>query len=150
MAVALFAASAVPAQAASATRTMGATITIQANCQVSSAGTMDFGTVGVLNANNDAQSTLTVECSEDTAFQVGLDNGAQGSREMANGAQSVSYELYSDPAHTASWGNMVGSDTVSGMGTGGALALTVYGRVPPQATPVPGTYSDTVTVTITY
>ncbi|WP_163468383.1 spore coat protein U domain-containing protein, partial [Klebsiella michiganensis] len=27
---------------------------------------------------------------------------------------------------------------------------TVYGRVPVQTTPAPGTYTDTITVTVTY
>ncbi|WP_281408372.1 spore coat protein U domain-containing protein [Rhizobium sp. SG741] len=31
-----------------------------------------------------------------------------------------------------------------------AQALTVYGRVPPPTTPLPGTYTDTVVVTLTY
>ena len=28
--------------------------------------------------------------------------------------------------------------------------LTVYGRVAPQATPAPGTYTDTITATLTH
>nr|WP_281033880.1 spore coat protein U domain-containing protein [Mesorhizobium sp. M4B.F.Ca.ET.049.02.1.2] len=35
-------------------------------------------------------------------------------------------------------------------GVGTAQNLTVYGRVPPQTTPSPGVYTDTVIVTVTY
>ncbi|MCE3520182.1 spore coat protein U domain-containing protein, partial [Escherichia coli] len=35
-------------------------------------------------------------------------------------------------------------------GSGAAQPYTVYGRVPVQTTPAPGTYTDTITVTVTY
>ena len=38
---------------------------------------------------------------------------------------------------------------MAGLGTGAAQSYTVYGLVP-QATPRPGSYSDTVTATITF
>ena len=39
---------------------------------------------------------------------------------------------------------------MAGLGTGAAQSYTVYGLVPPQAAPRPGSYSDTVTATITF
>jgi outer membrane usher protein len=39
---------------------------------------------------------------------------------------------------------------VASTGNGASQPFTVYGRVPPQTTPTPGAYSDTVTVTVTY
>jgi spore coat protein U-like protein len=44
----------------------------------------------------------------------------------------------------------VSSDAVAATGNGSAQSFTVYGRVPPQAAPAPGNYSDTITVTVTY
>jgi spore coat protein U-like protein len=58
--------------------------------------------------------------------------------------------LYSDSGRTTNWGNTVGTDTVSGTGTGSAQSLTAYGRIPSQPTPAPATYSDTIVVTLTY
>ena len=43
-----------------------------------------------------------------------------------------------------------GTNTLAGTGTGLAQSATVYGRIPPQATPSPGTYNDTIVVTLTY
>ena len=48
------------------------------------------------------------------------------------------------------WGNTVGTDTQAATGTGAAQTYTIYGRIPPQTTPAPATYSDTITVTVTY
>jgi spore coat protein U-like protein len=63
---------------------------------------------------------------------------------------TVNYKLYSDTNHTTNWGNTVSTDTVSDTGTGASVNYTVYGRIPPQTTPAPGAYTDTVTVTVTY
>jgi spore coat protein U-like protein len=67
-----------------------------------------------------------------------------------SGSNFINYALYRDSARTANWGNTVGTDTVSGTGTGANQSLTVYGRVPAQTTPVAGTYTDTIVVTVTY
>jgi len=47
-------------------------------------------------------------------------------------------------------GNTVGTNTVSGTGSGAAQNFTVFGRVPSQTTPPPATYSDTIVTTVTY
>ena len=64
--------------------TVSATVTSQ--CAVS-ATTLDFGTVGLLLANTDGTSTLTVQCANSVAYQVGLDNGqhAAGSTRRMQG-----------------------------------------------------------------
>ena len=69
---------------------------------------------------------------------------------MTSGAAIVNYSLYSDSGRTTVWGNTVGTDTVAATGSGASQSYTVYGRVTAQTTPAPGTYSDTVTVTVTY
>jgi spore coat protein U-like protein len=51
---------------------------------------------------------------------------------------------------TTNWGNTVGTDTVAGTGNGSGQVYTVYGQISAQTTPAPGTYNDTITVTITY
>ena len=71
-------------------------------------------------------------------------------RKLTSGGNTVNYALYSDAAHTTIWGNTVSTDTVAGTGAGSAQNFTVYGRVPPQAAPAPGNYSDTITVTVMY
>ncbi|MEP6940098.1 MAG: spore coat U domain-containing protein [Rudaea sp.] len=130
------------------------TATVAKNCTVS-ATTLDFGTpAGFLTANVDVTSTITTQCTSTTPYQIGLNNGANASgtvRRMAGGtAEFIAYELYRNSARSTRWGNTVGVDTVAATGNGNALATTVYGRVAPQATPSPGSYSDTITVSVTY
>lgn len=118
------------------------------------ASDLGFGATGLLSAITNGTSTITVNCVSGTQYKIGLDNGqhALGStRNMqGSGGQKINYELYRDAARTLRWGNTPPTDTVNANGTGNNQNSTVYGRVPPQTTPSPGDYSDTVTVNITY
>ena len=69
---------------------------------------------------------------------------------MSAGANTVNYSLYSDSGRTTVWGNTIGTNTVAATGNGASQSYSVYGRVTAQTTPAPATYSDTVTVTVTY
>jgi spore coat protein U-like protein len=143
-----------PSQAATTTTTFNVSLTITASCTVS-ATALAFGSSGVIAANIDNTSTVTVQCTNTTPYNVGLNAGTGtgatvSNRLMTAGGATVGYALYSDSGRTTNWGNTVGTDTKSGTGNGSGQALTVYGRVPPQSTPAPGAYSDTITVTVTY
>lgn len=122
------------------------------NCRVT-AQNINFGNHGVLDTQVDANGGLGVTCTPGTAYTVGLNNGLSGTgptaRRMMLGSRSVVYGLYKDAARSQPWGNSGGTLT-SGTGAGTAQNLTVYGRVPAQTTPSPGTYTDTVVVTVTY
>ena len=133
------------------------TFTVRANvvkyCEVS-ATDLDFGAVGLLNANVDATGTITVRCTNGTPYQIGLNGGLSGAtapdqRRMTFGANSVRYGIYRNSARTLGWGDQP-TNSVSGTGTGNAQNYTTYGRVFPQTTPPPGTYRDTIVVTVTY
>lgn len=124
-------------------------------CLINSATTLDFGSQGVLAANVDQTSTVTIQCTDTTPFNISLNAGTGtgatvAKRKLSNGGNTIDYSLYSDSNRTTVWGNTVSADTVAGTGNGAAQALTIYGRVTVQSTPAPGTYSDTVTVTVTY
>jgi spore coat protein U domain-containing protein, fimbrial subunit CupE1/2/3/6 len=141
--------------AATVTNTMPVKIIIQNACNVSTTAptALDFGTQGPLVANIDQTATITVTCTTNAPYNVGLDAGGGASinaRRMINGTNTVGYQLYRDTGRTTVWGNTVGTDTVAGTGNGTAQSLTVYGRVPPQTTPPAATYNDTVNVTVTY
>ncbi|RWR45739.1 SCPU domain-containing protein [Sinirhodobacter ferrireducens] len=128
--------------------------TVPPDCLVT-AGDLDFGTTGVLSAALDATSAISVTCTLGSAFDVGLNYGFYGSgpgdRQMRSTAgDAVSYRLYRDAARSLDWGTLADGLAQAGAGQGAAQAFTVYGRVPAQATPPPGAYSDTVVVTVTY
>jgi spore coat protein U-like protein len=143
------------ALASTTTSTFTTQITIAATCVINSASTLDFGTQGVLTANVDNTSTVSVQCTDTTPYNIGLDAGTGagatvGTRKLTNGGNTINYTLYSNAGRTTVWGNTVATDTVAATGNGAAQPYTVYGRVTAQTTPAPGTYTDTVTVTVTY
>lgn len=123
-------------------------------CHISAATDLEFGNVSTLDTARDQTSAIQLQCPVGTVWRVGLNEGSHAAgdaRRMAGpGGGHVRYELYRDSARSQRWGNTVDTDTSNGTGTGGVQALTVHGRVPAQETPVPGAYSDTVTVTLTF
>jgi spore coat protein U-like protein len=141
--------------AATTTSTFTVQVTLTASCTINSASTLNFGSQGVLIANVDQTSTIQVQCTDTTPYNIGLDAGTGSGatvavRKLTSGGATVNYTLYSNTGRTTVWGNTVGTDTVAATGNGTAQSYTVYGRVPPQSTPAPGTYTDTITVTVTY
>lgn len=130
------------------------TATVSSNCTIG-ATAISFGSQGILSSNTDAQGTLSIQCTSGLPYAVSLDGGLSGAtnptqRKMTFSTSSVTYGLYQDSARSTAWGSTAGVNTASGTGTGLAQSLTVYGRVPPQATPKAGTYNDTVVATVTY
>jgi spore coat protein U domain-containing protein, fimbrial subunit CupE1/2/3/6 len=134
-----------------ATAQFSVTATIVKNCTVS-ATNLAFGNyTGALNSST---STVSVTCTSTTPYTVGLSAGlATGatvtSRSMQNGSALLHYSLYSNSGHTTNWGNSSGS-WVSGTGNGAAQPLTVYGQIPAAQYVKPGSYTDTITVSVTY
>ena len=131
-----------------------ASATYSATCSVSAA-TLNFGSTGVLAAALDGTTSLTPTCSASTPYTIGLDGGSAGAsdpaqRKMSNGGAQITYGLYQNAGRSQAWGNSTGINTVAGTGTGSGQILTVYGRVPAQTTPAPGTYSDSIIATLTY
>jgi len=138
------------------TTTFTAQISIVASCTINSAGTLNFSSnQGVLIANVDQTSTISVQCTSGTGYNIGLDAGigtgaTVAVRKMTFSGSTINYSLYTDAGHTTVWGNTISTDTVAATGNGAPQSYTVFGRVPPQTTPAIGTYTDTVTVTVTY
>lgn len=126
---------------------------VDRTCNVS-AQDLNFGSRGVLSTNTDAASQLSVNCTTGLPYAVGLSGGTgnlppTARRMTRTGGQYITYGLYQDAARSTAWGSATGA-TLGGTGSGVAQTINVYGRVPPQTTPSPGVYSDTVAVTVTY
>jgi len=135
-----------------ATTSFTVTATIVADCTIT-ASTLSFGVYSGTTTN--ATSTLVVNCTKNAPYYVGLNAGtATGAtvttRRMMNGSNTLNYALYSNSARTINWGETVGTDTVSGTGSGANQSLTVYGQIPSGQALVPGSYSDTITAIVTY
>ncbi len=141
--------------AGTAATTMPVSMTITAGCTVT-ATSVAFGTQSTLGAATPATGTLGVTCTNTTPYTVSLDAGAGTGatttvRKMVGpAAATLTYGLYRDAAFTQNFGNTIGTDTAAGTGSGVSQPITVFGRVPAQASPAPGSYADTVNVTITF
>jgi spore coat protein U-like protein len=144
------------AMAATDTDTFDVTLTIVAACEVTADNDMAFGTQNFLDVAIDATADFTIQCTDSTVGTISLDQGlgtggSYTDRFMENGAEQIEYGLYTDAARSSYWGDgSLGSTTVVHTGTGAETTLTIYGRTTSGQGPPAGSYSDTITVTVTY
>jgi spore coat protein U-like protein len=151
------------AQAGTTTANLTATITVTAACTINAAALTFPATPGtsLLAAAVTGSTTVSVTCTSGSPYAIGMSNGgnyANSTRNMASGGNLIGYGLYVDPAYTYPWTTAAGNsacttanDCYLGTGNGSAQSVSIYGQVPIIATAPPsGTYSDTVTMTITF
>lgn len=142
------------ANAASGTTSMAVSAIVHDVCAVAATpvafGNYESGSSSVVNA----RGQVNVSCTVGTAYTVGLSGGTSANtaqRELSNGANgSLDYNLYQDAAYSVVWGDSAGVNTVSGTYTTAQQPLEVYGRISGGQAAAAGSYSDTITVTITY
>lgn len=144
-----------------ATLTNGCVFGSSLSSPTSNLGTINFGTMTALDSNVDTVSTagagsVVVTCTPGATVSIAMDYGIHGGnatrRFMQNSANSdtLGYQLFRDANRSQVWGN-------------GALVMSipsfpsttqtypVYARLYAVTTlPSAGTYTDTVTVTLTY
>ncbi len=150
------------------TTTFNVRITILKACTITAAAAtdVDFGSVaGDSTTNADAQGSVTARCSPLTPYNIALNAGLNAS--TANDVNTrrmkhtdgtvttnnfVAYQLYQNAARSTVWGSTVGTNTVTGTGTGLNQVYPVYGRVanPSANNAAAGAYLDTITATIIY
>ncbi len=142
-----------PAAAATSTTTFAVTAQVSSTCFIT-ATALDFGPY--TGVQTDGESTVSATCSTGTPYTIGLTQGTGagatvGSREMTGpGAEILDYTLAQDSGHTINWGDTIGTDTKAGTGTGAAQVFDVFGRIAAGQFVQAGSYSDTVTVTLTF
>jgi spore coat protein U-like protein len=152
--------SAAVAQAGTATTTFAVTATVQSTCSAT-ATPLAFPAYTPGGGAQAANSTISIKCTKNSPYTVALSAGSttgasETQRLMANGTNTLQYNLYTTAAFTTVMGDGTGgSVTTAGTGSGVATAnaLTVYGQLPDSATnqaAVTGNYSDLITVTVTY
>lgn len=141
-----------PAVGATDTGTLTVTATVTSNCALSG-GTLAFGTyVSGQTTNLDVQGSINyVNCPVGT-LTLELDNGANASgsqRRMKSGNNFLNYEIYKTSARSSAW--RTGADAVQlQLLQAGSGSVPVYGRIPAGQSVPPGSYTDTVTITLTF
>jgi spore coat protein U-like protein len=152
--------------AETATSTLTVTATVENSCianttttGTTSNATLAFGEVTSTTSNVDADTSsssstaVTVLCNSGAAWTL-VDNGGANlsdtQRRMSGGSSEyIPYDLYSDSEYANAVA--VGGTLASGSGSGSAVDVVLYGRIPAGATlPSAGDYTDTVTLTLSY
>lgn len=133
--------------------TFQAIATVTPMCLLQKPADLNFGTRSNLGTVTDATTAINLTCTRAASYSVELDrglnnNGVNRNMRLNTGTATVNYELYRDPARSQVW--RTGSNALTGTGTGVVQSLIVYGRIPTQATPAQGAFTDTVTVTVTF
>jgi len=149
-------AAAAPALAGTATGQFDVTATVLDNCAVT-ASDLNFGNYAPSSGTAvTASTTLQVVCTPSLAYTIALDGGtttgAVAARAMSDGgAGQLAYGLYTSSAYSTIWGDGTGAtQRVAGTGSGAAQPHTVYGRIPASQFVAAGSYSDRITVTVSY
>lgn len=127
-----------------------------------SAQTINFGTY-TISAQDAVTGTFTVGCTAILALSatvtVSAATGSSGSytnRTLTKGTSSLNYNLYTTSAYSTVWGDGTsGTSTMNQTQAIGLLTTTffnfpVYGRIPALQDVAPGTYTDSLIVTVTY
>jgi len=120
--------------------------------------TLDFGTDSALSsavrtANAGATQVVALRCTAGVVMRMRIDGGAHaagGLRQLRHASvdRRIPYRLYRDAAFTQEIAiDQAQAITVPGTGLLG-VALPVHGRLALPGDALPGTYTDTVTVTL--
>jgi hypothetical protein len=148
------------AAAAAAPATSDNTANVSATCQTPTTATLSFGNFNpLLGTALNSTTTIKIRCTNTTpitSIALSSGSGTVAARTMQmTGATSnkLNYQLYQDSTRFTVWGTtgtglMTG---VTGAGLNTDVTLTVYGQIlANQQTAKPGSYSDSITVTVTY
>ena len=150
------------AQSATTTTSFLVSATVLTACSATSSP-LAFGTYTPSGGDKTNSTTVNVKCTKNTPFTVTLNagtttGGTQLQRLLIDAtSDTLQYNLYTDAtATTTIFGDGTGGtgkQTGTGAGLGTAVAVNVYGRLPDNATnqnAAAGSYSDTITATVTY
>lgn len=148
----------------STAQAQAACVPIACSCGVSTTN-VAFGSYNPFDyGNTDSTGSVKVSCGGLVGLLIPYDiklssgGGSFASRRMSSGANTLSYNLYTSAAYTSVWGDGTGATSIVSSGIlldVGGLAPPqthwVYGRLPGrQTTAVPGTYVDSINVTLIY
>lgn len=131
------------------------------SCTVSNSS-INFGLYNPLDPISDDNNAASVQIScnvvgsgtASVGVALGTSAGTLAARRLVNGSSFLNYNIYIDPSYTTIWGDntagtSIGSGTLSKIRE--TMSWTLYGRIPAgQLNAAPGTYTDTVQVTVTF
>ncbi len=147
------------------TGSFNVTASVARSCNITGTSDVAFGAYDPADANFssplDASGSVTVRCTKNTTYDIALGQGANAAsgstcaaplRRMASGTERLAYGLFSDAGRTTAWGCDASNDVTrtETVGPSSPDTVTVYGRIPAGQDVADGSYSDTVTVTVSF
>ena len=144
------------ASAATSTGAIFVFANVTGSCGVQTTGSVNFGNVDTLSSGLiDSAGSISIRCASGTNYVVQMDGGRNGTianRKMIFNANSLNYQIYTDLARATVFGDgLGGSATITGTGTGTTTVIPVYGRISDRTgANQPGTYTDSITVSIVF
>ncbi len=121
------------------------------SCTVSSSG-VNFGAYDTGDAaDTRGTGSVRLSCDASVTATVALIGSGSSTTDhtMRNGASQLGYGLYADAQRSAIWGDGTGgSQTVTFDGT--VVDHPIYGAIPARQRVTAGSYSDTITLTVSY
>lgn len=129
-------------------------------CSIESITSLAFGSYDVFNGTpTDTGGSLSYRCDSvvgGDSIVIQLSQGSSGSyapRTMKDGLFVLEYNVYLDAAHSSVWGDGTGGTSQLGPvqpANGASTPVDVYGRIEPGQNARPGTYADTLVVTLVF
>ena len=153
----LAAVSANAASPATSTFPVKLVVTSVCNVQANTSG-IDLGTTEAglaTGTTNNGGTSIVLNCSTGALPVISLtpsNNSTTGLGEVVLGTEKVAYQLASNLTGTV-WGNITGTNTVAAttaVNYATNITIPVYAAVAGTADVTPGTYLDTVTVSVAY
>lgn len=122
-------------------------------------GTMNFGSIyntasPVDTTSAAGQGSIQLRCTPGVSATATMNQGLYAlsvvDRRMkrTNSDHYLAYQLYTTAARNIIWDATTGHSLT--FSNDAVQTMTVYGRLPAQNSVLPGTYTDTVTITITW
>ena len=137
-----------------------------ATCTVAATGPAFGAYVPASSTPLDANGSMTVSCtltsgrSLTVTATISLSKGSSTTfapRTLVSGTNQLNYNLYQSATYTQIWGNGTGGSltstavlTLTSASPTMQATPTIYGQIAARQDVVPGSYADTIVVTVTY
>lgn len=144
-----------------ATSTIDVVMIVDKDCAIT-APSVDFGSAAFVSSFDPVTQSISVICSKDASYTVGIDDGLHpsgGIRRLSDGTDFIEYDIYYPASSNTRWGS-IGSERRSsseatsnaGVHTGTTAQGFTYRAeiLSGQTTPPAGIYTDTLMIDIQF